>query len=204
MSLPAFPIAHDAHEALALLRQGSESRAMREREAEHLNGGRVVFVTQSLGPVYQSLDDALDAYAGLVEDERAGKAFTPLPEDRICRLLSRIPDAQRGRLRPVEPVFTAGERWPQREKPVAPVWQLSLGYWKIMAAEPARPKGEGQVSKDQARHLRKKPAAKDLTPEELLALSQNPLMAARPQKSLDFGLFDFIPPDNPSIVIADE
>ena len=54
------------------------------------------------------------------------------------------------------------------------------------------------------RGLRKKAKNGELTPEEMLSLMHSPLTAPRPQKALDFGLFDFIPPDNPGIVIADE
>jgi len=56
----------------------------------------------------------------------------------------------------------------------------------------------------QRRHQRKKTTGRDLTPEEIAALSQGPLTAARPQKALDFGLFDFPLPENPAIIIADE
>lgn len=68
----------------------------------------------------------------------------------------------------------------------------------------AQAKAAGIPPIGQARHLRKKATGRDLTPEEIAALSQGPLMAARPQKALDFGLFDFPLPENPAIIIADE
>lgn len=211
MSLPAYPIAKDAHAALTQMREGQMRkgkglRAARQSEAEAPGGGRATFVTQTLGPVYERREDALDAYAGLVEDDRKGHVFSPLPEDRVCRLLSRAPQDIRAQTAPLAPCFADGRRWPEPARPARAAWQLSIGYWKIAEADAPRAAKEpakGQA-KGQARHLRRKPEAKDLTPEDLLALSQNPLTAARPQKALDFGLFDFIPPDQPGIVIADE
>lgn len=202
MTLPAYPIAKDAHDALNQMRQGGGLRALRQKEAEALADRRVTFVTQMLGPVYERHEDALNAYAGLVEDDRKGHVFSPLPEDRVCRLVSRLPDDIRVRNRIQAPSFADGRRWPEPQRAVAAGWQLSIGYWKLTELD--APRTSDKPAKGQARHLRRKPEAKDLTPEELLALSQNPLMAARPQKALDFGLFDFIPPDDPSIVMADE
>ena len=202
MPLPAYPIARDAHAALLQMREGKGLRAARQSEAATLGAGRATFVTQTLGPVYERREDALDAYAGLVEDDRKGHVFSPLPEDRVCRLLSRAPQDIRAQTAPLAPCFADGRRWPEPARPARAAWQLSIGYWKI--AEADAPRAAKEPARGQARHLRRKPEAKDLTPEDLLALSQNPLTAARPQKALDFGLFDFIPPDQPGIVIADE
>jgi hypothetical protein len=102
----------------------------------------------------------------------------------------------------MQPVFAEGQRWPAKRVPVASVWQLSLSYWKIMTVAQAKAAGIPPIG--QARHLRKKATGRDLTPEEIAALSQGPLTAVRPQKALDFGLFDFPLPENPAIIIADE
>jgi len=200
MTLPAYPIARDAHDALRRLRRGDPVRAGRQKAAQNMSGVRVAFVTQMLGPVYENRDDALNAYAGLVEDDRQEHMFSPLPEDRVCRLISRMPDTG-ARQKPVAPSFTDGRRWPESSRAPVACWQLSIAYWKIIEDEARTP---GIPPREQARHLRRKPEAKDLTPEEVLAMVNNPLTAARPQKALDFGLFDFIPPDQPGIVIADE
>jgi hypothetical protein len=202
MSLIAYPIASDAHEALTRLRAGETLRAIREKEAELTAKARVAFVTQTVGPVYETRDEALDAYAGLVEDDRKGRTFMPADSDRFCLLTCRIRDAKHGKSKPIQPVFAEGQRWPQKREPVASVWQLSLSYWKIMTVAQAKAAGIPPIG--QARHLRKKATGRDLTPEEIVALSQGPLTAARPQKALDFGLFDFPLPENPAIIIADE
>jgi hypothetical protein len=125
----------------------------------------------------------------------------PAAGDRFCTLTCRIRDPKRGR-KPVQPVFTEGERWPRMQKASPSVWQLSLSYWKIMTV--AQAKAAGLPPAGQARHLRKRANGRDLTPEEIMALSLSPLTAARPQKALDFGLFDFPLPENPAIIIADE
>ena len=202
MPLIAYPIASDAHDALTRLKTGEGLRAVREKEAELAAKARVAFVTQTVGPVYELRDEAIDAYAGLVEDDRKGRTFMPADSDRFCVLTCRIRDPKRGKSKPMQPVFAEGQRWPARREPVASVWQLSLSYWKIMTVAQAKAAGLPPVG--QARHLRKKATGRDLTPEEIAALSQGPLMAARPQKALDFGLFDFPLPENPAIIIADE
>jgi hypothetical protein len=202
MSLIAYPIAADAHEALNRIRAGEGLRAVREKEAELAANARVAFVTETMGPVFERRDEALDAYAGLVEDDRKGRIFTPADTDRFCRLTCRILNAKRGKPQPMRPVFAEGQRWPAKREPVVSVWQLSLSYWKIMTVAQARAAGIPPIG--QARHLRKKATGRDLTPEEIAALSQGPMTAARPQKALDFGLFDFPLPENPAIIIADE
>ena len=202
MPLIAYPIAAGAHEALTRLKAGEGLRAVREKEAELAAKARVVFVTETTGPLYETRDEALDAYAGLVEDDRKGRTFMPADSDRFCLLTCRIRDHKRSKVQPVQPVFAGGQRWPQKRESVASVWQLSLSYWKIMTVAQAKAAGIPPIG--QARHLRKKAAGRELTPEEIAALSQGPLTAARPQKALDFGLFDFPLPENPAIIIADE
>lgn len=186
----AYPIAPDGHDALAQLRTGTARCVAREKEAEALAGHRVAFVSQSLGPLYDSQEEALAAYKGLVED------------DGVCKLLCRLKPAGAASRKPEQPVFEDGVRWPKVTAPRLGVWQLSVSYWKIMpAAQPARTAASGDGP---ARKLRKTARGQDLTPEQIRALTETPMTAFRPQKSLDFGLFDFIPPDQPGIVIADE
>lgn len=184
----AYPIAASAHDALNLLRAGTAARAVREREAESLSSGRVSFVTESVGPLYESEADAAAAYRALIG------------EDKVCRLVCRMKAAARPRRKPAGPVFRDGERWPKMETSPAQVWQVSVSYWKVLddvRKSPATPPGKP------ARALRRK-GGESLTPEEILALTETPMTAARPQKSLDFGLFDFPLPENPGIIIADE
>jgi hypothetical protein len=202
MSLIAYPIAANAHDALTRLKAGEPPRAVREKEAELAARARVAFVTETVGPVYETREDALEAYAGWVEDDRKGCLFMPDAADRYCLLICRIRDPKRGKPKPMQPVFAEGERWPKKHEPSASVWQLSLSYWKVMTVAQAKAAGIPPIG--QARHLRKRANGRDLTPEEIMALSQGPLMAARPQKALDFGLFDFPLPENPAIIIADE
>lgn len=190
MSLPLYPVAKDGHDALAQLRSGQAPRAGREKEAEALAGQRVVFVSQSLGPLYDSLEEARGAFTGLVEDEQ------------VCKFVCRLKPATGARRKPEQPVFEDGVRWPKVTTPRASVWQLSVSYWKVLAA--ARPSRIPGANGEPARKVRKGAKGHELTPEEIHALIETPMTAFRPQKSLDFGLFDFIPPDQPGIVIADE
>ncbi|MGA9659078.1 MAG: hypothetical protein WBQ60_08275 [Asticcacaulis sp.] len=202
MPLPAYPIAIDAHEALSLLRSGAARRAVREKEAEQAAGSRTALVTQSVGPLFDTREAALSAYAGLIEDDRPDRAFVPADSDRVCKLVCRPKEEAKRKTKHLKPEFAHGTRWPKPKTPAETVWQLSISYWKILTKAQAKAAGLPPVG--QARHLRKKATGKDLTPAEISALSQGPLMAARPQKPLDIGLFDFPLPENPSIIIADE
>lgn len=190
MSLPLYPIATDGHAALEALRNGDARRAAREREAESLAGGTVAFVTQSLGPLFDNEAEARKVYASVLD------------ESKVCVLTCRIAVPPPRKHSPTKPVFEDGVRWPKAEKTPHAIWQLSISYWKRQP--PPRQAGADAAPGQQARTLRKSRKAYDLTPEQILALTQTPLQPARPQKALDFGLFDFIPPDNPGIVIADE
>ncbi len=189
MSLPLFPIAQDGHDALAQLRAGTAQRAAREKEAEARAGHRVAFVSQSLGPLYESLEEARNAFKGLVEEEQ------------VCKFVCRLKATTGARRKNEQPVFEDGVRWPKVTAPRPSVWQLSVSYWKILPTNRSVPAAAGG---EQARKLRKTAKGQDLTPEQIQALIETPMTAFRPQKSLDFGLFDFIPPDQPDIIIADE
>ncbi|ESQ74879.1 hypothetical protein [Asticcacaulis sp. AC402] len=196
----AYPVAKDAHEALALLKQGQVKRAVREKEAATEAGKPVAFVTQSVGPLFEDEAQALNIYAGLVEDHRPGHIFLPPIENRFCKLTCRMKDVPKRRSRSTGPVFSDGERWPRAAAPLETVWQLSLSYWKVLDGAMASRAGAAGNVKD----LRKRARKGQLTAQEILSLMDSPLTGGRPQKALDFGLFDFIPPDNPGIVIADE
>ena len=188
MTLPAYPIARDGHDALIQMRAGAARRAPRERDAESLAGGRVAFVSETVGPVYDRHEDALAAYGGLVEDA-------------ACVLGCRLKNPRPRGTKALAPVFRDGERWPKMTRPPEPVWQLSVSYWKVLGTGAAK---AGASKGGQARKLRKSARGGELTPEEVQGLADTPLVPLRPQKQLDYGLFDFIPPDNPGIVIADE
>ncbi len=201
MPLTLYPVAKDAPSALAVLRADNGLRAGREREAVQAAGQSVDFVTEWIGPPYDDRDAGLDACAGLVEDDRKGHIFMPADGDRVCRLVCRPLDQKRIKSRPVAPVFAEGERWPKVTAVPATIWQLSISYWKIAEKVTAR---TVVPSTDQARKARKSAASKDLNPDEVAALAHTPLAPMRPQKALDFGLFDFPLPENPDIIIADE
>jgi hypothetical protein len=189
MTLPLYPVASDGHAALAHLRDGGGVRFAREKDAEQAAGNRVDFVTQSIGPLYDSEDEARKVYASVLDDSR------------VCTLTCRRKSPLPAKRASVEPILENGVRWPKVLAPVESVWQLAISYWKPQSA--ARTV-KGEAPNAQARRLRKTAKGQELTREQILALMDTPLTAARPQKALDFGLFDFIPPDNPGIVIADE
>ncbi len=183
MALIRYPIAADVQAALA---EGAPTAA-RESEAEALAGVHVVFASEYAGPVYADRDSALSAWVGRLEDDRDGHAFNPPPEERFCKLICRtanLGDKHTG-------VLTT-----------EPVWQVSVSYWKIMAA-PRAAIGKGK-GKGQARKMRKSAKAAALDVEEVRQLAIEPLKPYLAQKSLDFGLFDTAPPVNPNPFITDE
>ena len=115
-----YPVAASAEAALAQ----PKGRAAREREAARLAGGPVSFVTEATGPAFGAREDALDAFAGRLDDPRPGHAVQVSPEDRFCALAERTVGAPPA---PVEPAFVRGRRWPKpRPKPARTVFRLTV------------------------------------------------------------------------------
>lgn len=164
--------------------------AERERSARDLCGKDVTFVRETLDPGFP------DEAAARAHYERLLSApFASL----IC-MFERTRAPSRAEARRLN-----GQRWDMANAATPVQWKLSLGYWKIGAKRPAPPPATtGPSIPLQARAARKKALDVPLTAEEVQALAHAPLMAYRPQKALDVGLFEFIPPDNPGIIIADE
>jgi hypothetical protein len=190
-----YPVAETAEAAL----HAPKGYAARERQAHVLAGEAVAFVTEAVGPAFTTMEAALDAYAGRLDDERPGRRVQVAPEARWCTLRPVAPEAERRRIPRVEPVNRDGRRWPAPDPATPPsLWRLSVSYWRIgaapAAAEPAEP----------ARKLRRARAGEALDPGALRALARQPLTAVRPQQPLDIGLFEVRPPEAPHIVMPDE
>jgi hypothetical protein len=188
-----YPVAETAEVAL----RGPKGFAAREREAVGLAGEAVTFVTEAVGPAYPTEAAALDAYAGRLDDGRPGARVTVAPEQRWCALRPVAAPAKK-KLMPAEPVMKDGRRWPARDpaRP-APLWRLSVSYWRIGAAVVETPS-------EAARKLRRQEGAESLDPAALRALSRQPLQPVRPQQPLDIGLFETRPPEAPHIIMPDE
>lgn len=191
MSLIHYPVADNADAALTTPR----GRAAREREAASILKADVVFETQLVGPGFATREAALDAYAGKVEDDRAGRAFSPAPEDRWLRLVEVVAPDERRAPAPLRPANKDGKRWPQPPAPPRTVWRLSVSYWRPAAADQP-------VDGPQARLARRK--AQDLDRDALRALTRQPLRPVKPQQGLDIGLFETRLPENPDIIVPDE
>jgi len=190
MTAISYPVAGNAEQALSR----PLGRAVREREALRAAGEAVVFTTDPVGPAFATYEAALDAYKGRVEDERSGQG--PAAEDRYCRLAEQLVGKAGQRLKPVEPTFEDGRRWPKPpEQGPRTAWRLMVSYWRIATAE--RP-----IEAPQARQARR--ARQPLDPETLRTIAQQPLRPVEPQQPLDIGLFEIRPPDAPHIVMPDE
>ncbi len=201
MTAILYPVAADAEAALA----APLGRAGREREAEHLAGGPVRFVSEAVGPAYANREAALDALAGRVEDDRPGRAASLPIEDRYCQLREVVqgPEGRWPSLSPLTPDFQDGRRWPQASaQPRLPTaWRLSVSYWRLGAAEAASaPTNAGE----QARRARKAAAGAEMAPDAVRAMTTRPLRPVRPQQPLDIGLFEVRPPEAPDTLIPDE
>lgn len=196
MALIAYPIAKSASDALVKAKNGTYARAPRQADATKLCQKDVIFCTQFVGPEFEDIKLALDAYHNLVDDEARG--FVAAPENRFCKLVARLSDKKQAHLPPAKEIQKEGKRWAKHHKMAPKVWQLSISYWKIASAADS---ANAQV---QARDMRKKTTSDPLSKQELIDMTNQRLMATKPQKALDYGLFDFIPPDNPGIIIADE
>ena len=191
MTAVRYPIAETAEAALGV----PLGRAAREREARGVAGEEVIFVTEQTGPGFPTLEAALAAFRGRVEDPRGGGTVLQ-PEDRYCTLREVMPEGAGRPPRPQKPSLRAGRRWPQPRQAPPVVWRLSVSYWRI--ATPA------EISLDQARRARRDKAAAALTPDRLRVLAAHPLRAFKPQQPLDIGLFEVRAPENPAEIIADE
>lgn len=189
-----YPVAASAEAALAR----PQGRAAREREAAALAGAPVAFVTEATGPAFASREAAFDAFAGKLDDPRPGHGVLVAPEDRYCALAERIEGAVPA---PVEPAFARGRRWPKPPaRPARTVFRLVVSYWRVGPAAAAEP----APTPDQARALRRRTDASQLSAAELRALAQQPLRPVKPQQPLDVGLFEAPAPEAPHILIPDE
>ena len=196
MTAILYPVAADAAQAFA----APKGRAARERDAAALAGEAVAFLTEPLGPVYATREAALDALAGRVDDDRAGRIATLAAEDRFIQLTEMA--APRGGKRtrapaPVAPTFADGHRWPAPAPPPPTVWRAMISYWRIGGA-PLRHAGDAQ-----ARQARRK-GGEEIDGDTLRALTRQPLLAVKPQQPLDIGLFETRLPEAPHIVVPDE
>lgn len=182
-----YPVAATAEAALT----APLGRAAREREAEVVATGEVEFVSEPVGPAFESYDAAWAAFRGRIDTQ---------PEDRFCTLREVLAAGAPGRRappKPVRPIYKDGRRWPAPKTTLDTVWRLSISYWRIV--------DEARFAElEQARKARKAAGAEALDAKTLRALAHQPLRPVRPQQPLDVGLFEFIPPDAPHIVMPDE
>lgn len=193
MAAIRYPVAQSAEAALSR----PLARAARASEAEAIAGAAVEFVSEAAGPAFESRDEALDAYAGRVDDERPGHRASIEPEDRYCALIE-LAAGPKSAPSAMKPIYRDGRRWP-RPPATAPatIWRLSIRYWRVAQPQPvlesapaAAPRGRRKVVALDATALRER-------------ISQ-PLRPVKPQQPLDIGLFEFRPPDAPHIVMPDE
>lgn len=183
MTAILYPVAANAEAALAR----PVGQAARERAARDLAGRDVEFVSEEVGPAFETAQAAEAAFPQALE----GGAL------RIREVVAKV----KGRtpvVAPVKPVYAGGHRWPKVEGPIArTVWRLSISYWRIV--DPAR-----FAELEQARRARKKVVGENLGAEALRALAHQPLQPVKPQQPLDVGLFEYRLPEAPEIVIPDE
>jgi hypothetical protein len=193
-----YPVADNAEAAL----HAPRGFAARERDAVTLAEARVAFVTEAVGPAFESREAAMDAYAGRLDDARPGRTCTVPPEGRWAALRPVAQGAALKRKKPVKPLMKNGRRWPAPDPQAAPArWRLSVSYWRIAGAEVAAAEAEALEA---ARKLRRDAAGEGLGAGALRALAQQPLRPFRPQQPLDIGLFETRPPEAPHIIMPDE
>jgi hypothetical protein len=183
MNAILYPVAPNAEAALS----APAGRAMREREAKAIAGRDVEFVSEDVGPAFETAEAAEAALGKYLEGGAARL------REVVAKVKGRTPV-----IAPVRPVFEKGHRWPTIHQPLAKtVWRLSISYWRIV--DPAR-----FAELEQARKARKTVVGEDLSAEALRALARQPLHPVKPQQPLDVGLFEYRLPEAPDIVIPDE
>lgn len=191
MSLVRYPIAASAEAALS----SPLGYAERESEAVRLAGKAVAFVSQDVGPEFESREGALEAWR---------EQLTDLPPEDLWRKVRETVAPVSGRMpgpKQLTPTFEAGKRWPTPPPKPKTVWRLNITFWQPIVAQVEAP---AERAGPQARKLRRDPEAEQLDAASLRALAQQPLRPQRLQKGLDIGLFEVRAPEDPTRLIADE
>ena len=194
MTAILYPVAETAEAAL----HAARGYAARAREAEALAGSGVAFVTETIGPAFQSREAALDAYVAR-RPVLAAEASTDAGADGWLTLVPVATETggRVDRREPVRPAFKDGRRWPEPTRSAVVLWRLSVAFWRIGGQDIAAPL-------EAARRMRRDAASRDLGGPVLNALARQPLRALRPQQPLDIGLFETRPPEAPDTLIPDE
>lgn len=183
MNAILYPVAPNAETALA----APLGKAARLREARDLAGREVEFVSEDVGPAFDTAEAAEAAFAKALEGGAARL------REVVAAVRGRIPVVA-----PVRPTYADGHRWPKAEAPLAKtVWRLSVSYWRLV--DPER-----FAALEQARKARRTETGEGLGRDALRALASQPLRPVKPQQPLETGLFEYRLPENPSIVIPDE
>ena len=186
----AYPIA--AHAVDILKGFATLKQAERVREAQDIAGARVGCVSETLEAAFATREAAEAYYA---------QGFPGLLEQPFAQLQCRLKPGLKPK---AQAEAKSGKRWPELTSPPQSQWQLSVSYWKILKGPVEATEIPHVNPKVQARAMRKRSLGQDLTPAEIRALAHTPLNPYLPQKSLDIGLFEVHPPENPNIIIADE
>lgn len=177
------PVAPTAEAAL----HAPVGEALREREAQALAGGPVVFATDWVGPAFATREDAEAAYAA-----HLASAF--------CDLRPVAAEGARP-LPPARPANRDGVRWPSEPAAAPPRWRMSVTYWRIVVEDAE----VAAVDLEPARRLRKDAdAGAALDGRTLRRLTAQPLRPVRAQQPLDIGLFERRLPERPDVIVPDE
>jgi len=195
MTAVLYPVAKNAEAAL----NAPLGRAARAREAKARAKAEVRFVTEATGPAFESREAALAGLHGRLDDV----GVFVQPEDRFCTLreVLAVTKGRRTVPVPVEPLMKDGRRWPQPKAKPETVWRLSVSYWKVVDAAEEAAMAQAQA---QARAARKAKESSELEPDQLRALTRQPLQPTGPQRALDIGLFEAQRPEAPGEIMPDE
>jgi len=171
-----YPVADTPEQAM----HAPKGFAAREREAHDLAAGAIAFVTEAVGPAFETEEAARAAFPALAAQSWA--SLRPMTGPKPAP--------------PASPINRDGRRWPEPKRRAKTLWRFSIAYWRIEGAERA-PVGA-------ARQLRRAEEGEALDAKALRALARQPLRPVKPQQALDIGLFEVRPPEAPHIVMPDE
>lgn len=191
MSLVRYPIAASAEAALS----SPLGYAERESEAVRRAGKAVAFVSQDMGPEFDSREAALEAWRDQLSDLSPEELWRKVRET-VAPVFGRMPGPKQ-----LVPTYEAGKRWPAPPPKPKTVWRLNITFWRPIVVQAEAPVVE---IGPQARKVRRDPDAEQLDGASLRALAQQPLRPQRLQKGLDIGLFEVRSPEDPTRLIADE
>lgn len=185
-----YPIGSSISEILTGYAARSLSLARRETEARTIAGKNVRLISQPTSSRFEDEASLITYYE---------QCHPGLLLEGFARPQCRKDPAAKPSKPPTITIEDPTRRWTIRT-PSSVYWCLSLTFWQVEAEAAPRPSPPSEP----ARRLRTSSRPRELSPDALKALTDQPLAPLHPQKALDIGLFEIRAPENQGLILPDE